>query len=209
VAAWLRKGDLEAGRVRCSPYEEDAFRDAVDEARALINEQPEQWWSLIVRSFSQAGVALVLVPEVKGARASGASRWLTPHKAVIQLSLRYTWEDQFWFSLFHETCHVLKHPKKSLFVNNGDPNDPYEHEANAFAARTLIPEEFQDDLGSITLLSEVRPFARKVGVPPGVVVGRLQREKVFDYSVGNKLRRQFRMIEAERVHAGATASGRR
>lgn len=197
VAAWLRRGELEACSVRCAPYEDDAFRDAVDEARALMNEQPEQWWPLIVRSFSQAGVALVLVPEVKGARASGASRWLTPHKAVIQLSLRYTWEDQFWFSLFHETCHVLKHSKKAVFVSNGDPDDPYEHEANLFAARTLIPQEFEDDLLSIGQLAEVKPFARKVGVPSGVIVGRLQREKVFPYSVGNKLRRQFRMVDGE------------
>lgn len=197
VAAWLRLGELEAGRLRCAPYDVEALREAVREARAVVNEQPEQWWPLIVRLFSLAGVALVLVPEVKGARASGAACWLTPHKAVIQLSLRYTWEDQFWFSLFHETCHVLKHPKKGLFVSTGDPDDPYEHEANVFAARTLIPEHFEDELRSIRVLGEVKAFARKVRVPPGVVVGRLQREKVFDYSVGTKLRRQFTIVDDE------------
>jgi hypothetical protein len=45
--------------------------------------------------------ALVIVAEVKGARASGATRWLSPGRAIIQLSLRYRWEDHFWFSFFH------------------------------------------------------------------------------------------------------------
>ncbi|MGH8907962.1 MAG: HigA family addiction module antitoxin [Egibacteraceae bacterium] len=191
VAAWLRQGELEAGAIDCAAYDEDALKDALAEARSLMSGHPHEWHPHIVRAFAAAGVALVVLPEVKGARAFGASRWLTPRKAIVQLSLRRKWEDEFWFSLFHEACHVLKHPKKNVFVSNGDPNDGYEHEANLFAARLLIPKEYEDALRSIRLLSEVEPFARKVGVPPGVVVGRLQHDGIFPYSVGHDLRRKF------------------
>jgi HTH-type transcriptional regulator / antitoxin HigA len=191
VAAWLRKGEIEAASLRCETYDEEAFTQAIRDARSLITEEPTTWVPLISRSYAEAGVALVLLPEVRGARAFGASRWLTPHKAVVQLSLRQRWEDQFWFSLFHETCHVLRHPKKHGFVSDGDPEDPFEREANDFAARVLIPREFEARLRTISTLAEVPPFAREVGVPPGIVVGRLQRLGTFHYSVGNNLRRRL------------------
>ena len=53
-----------------------------------------------------AGVALVIIDTFQGARAHGATRWLSPQKALIQLSLRYHWEDVFWFSFFHEVGHL-------------------------------------------------------------------------------------------------------
>jgi HTH-type transcriptional regulator/antitoxin HigA len=195
VAAWLRQGELAAAAINCDAYDEDAFEDALAEARSLMSGHPREWHPRIVKAFAASGVALVVLAEVKGARAFGASRWLTPRKAIIQLSLRRKWEDEFWFSLFHEACHVLKHPKKRVFVSNGDPNDDYEREANLFAARILIPKEYEGSLRCIRLLSEVEPFARKVGVPPGVVIGRLQHDGTFPYSVGLNLRRKFEFAQ--------------
>lgn len=191
VAAWLRQGELAAAAENCAAYDEDAFEHAISEARAFINEDPEKWAPTITELYADAGVALVLLPEVRGARAFGASRWLTPHKAVVQLSLRQKWEDQFWFSLFHESCHVLRHPKKDGFVSNGDPQNPYEREANDFAGRVLIPREFEQELKSISRLDEVHEFAQKVGVPPGIIVGRLQHMGVLPYSKGTRLRRRL------------------
>jgi HTH-type transcriptional regulator/antitoxin HigA len=197
VAAWLRKGEIEAAPVKCAAYDEEAFEQAIRDARSWITEDPEEWVPLLSRAYADAGVALVLVPEVRGARAFGASHWLTPHKAVVQLSLRQKREDQFWFSLFHESCHVLKHPKRHGFVSDGNPDDPLEQEANDYAARVLIPQEFETRLRSISTLGEVPAFAREVGVPPGIVVGRLQRLGKFPYSIGNDMCRRLVLVDSE------------
>lgn len=77
-----------------------------------MSADPLEWQHEIVQLCARTGVALVLVPEVQGARASGAARWLNPRKAIIQLSLRYHWEDHFWFSFFHEASHILRHPEE-------------------------------------------------------------------------------------------------
>lgn len=197
VAGWLRQGELAAASVKCATYDEEVFEQAIREGRTLITEDPDKWVPMITRSYADAGVALVLLPEVRGARAFGASRWLTPYKAVLQLSLRQSWEDQFWFSLFHESCHVLKHPKKEGFVSDGNPQDPFEQEANEFASRVLIPREFEAEMRAITGLDEVRSFAQKAGVPAGIVVGRLQHLDKFPYSFGNQLRRRLKFTEDE------------
>ncbi len=69
------------------------------------------------------GVAVVLVPELPGTRVSGATRWLTPGKALIQLSLRYKSDDQLWFTFFHEAAHVLLHGKRDLFIEDLGADD--------------------------------------------------------------------------------------
>ncbi len=65
---------------------------------------------------ASAGVAIALVPSLKGVRASGVTRWLTPSKAMIQLSLRYKRDDHFGFTFFHEAGHVLQEKKRDVFI---------------------------------------------------------------------------------------------
>lgn len=45
-------------------------------------------------------------------------------------------------------------------------------------------------------MSEIESFADELGIAPGIVVGRLQREGILDWSKGNKLKRKFRFVEA-------------
>jgi HTH-type transcriptional regulator / antitoxin HigA len=55
--------------------------------------------------------------ELPKCRINGATRWLSPDKAIIALSLRRRRNDIFWFTLFHEMCHILRHSKKETFVD--------------------------------------------------------------------------------------------
>ena len=50
-----------------------------------------------------------MIRELPKSGANGATRWLTDRKAMIQMSLRHKWADIFWFTFFHEACHLLKH----------------------------------------------------------------------------------------------------
>ena len=90
VAAWLRRGELEAQRLPCErSHAAPRFRARLAEVRQLTQQPPEVFQVEIVRLCATAGVAVVFVPELPKVRASGATRWLTPTKALIQLSLRY------------------------------------------------------------------------------------------------------------------------
>jgi len=148
-------------------------------------------------------VAVVIVEHFKAAKVNGATRWLTPTKALIQLSLRYSWEDIFWFTFFHEAGHVLLHQKKEVFVepetrpdaNSLDPKlVDLENEANRFAGRMLIPARLESRLSTLRL-AEVPAFAEKLGIAPAIVVGRLQHEGCLPYKRGNNLRRRLKFVE--------------
>jgi uncharacterized protein DUF955 len=57
-------------------------------------------------------------------------------KALIQLSSQYETEDQFWFTFFHETGHILLHGKRQFFIDvEIDPasDEQAEKQANNFA----------------------------------------------------------------------------
>ena len=191
VAAWLRKGELDAQRLQCGEYDESRFRGALKTLRSLTADPPEEFCPEIVRHCADAGVAVVFVPQLPGTRASGATRWLTPRKALIQLSLRYKTTDHLWFTFFHEAGHILRHGKRDVFLDEltGQEGDK-EEDANTFAGDFLIPPREYEQLissGSLTK-DKVRQFASRIGVAPGIVVGRLQHEKQIPYSHLNNLK---------------------
>ena len=133
----------------------------------------------------------MFVREIKGTRASGAARWLTPTKGLVQLSLRHKTDDHLWFSFFHEAAHLLLHSKKATFVSgSGDQDEELEQQANHFSASLLIPKQFEAELLALHSLPEIEAFSQRVGIAPGIVVGQLQNEGHLDWSRGNRLKRR-------------------
>lgn len=108
VAAWLRMGEIQAA-VECAPFNAEKFRKALNEARNLIAGPLSVWKERMETSCAAAGVAVVFTKEIQGASVSGATRWLTKDKALIQLSLKYKTDDQLLFTFFHEAGHILLH----------------------------------------------------------------------------------------------------
>jgi HTH-type transcriptional regulator / antitoxin HigA len=192
VAAWLRIGEIEAAELRCKPFEKQALVSRLSDLRSLTRESdPSAWFPKLREIGQEAGVAIVLEPEIPGARVVGAARWVTPEKALVQLSLRHRWSDIFWFTLFHELGHLILHSKKDVFINDPGPHSGAEAEADAFAAQLLVPRKFETRLGGLNTEADVRKFATELGVGADIVVGRLQFEKRWPYNKGNGLKHRF------------------
>jgi HTH-type transcriptional regulator/antitoxin HigA len=195
VATWLRIGELKAADIMCSPFNAKKFREALREIRTMTSD-PEESMPHVVRLCAASGVALVFEAEIPGTRASGAARWLTPTKGLIQLSLRHKRDDHLWFSFFHEAAHLLLHSKKETFVTGtGEQDEELEDEANAFSASLLIPKQFESELRTLRSELEIKRFARKIGIAPGIVVGRLQNDGQLDWSQGNKLKQPLELVD--------------
>ncbi len=192
LAVWLRLGEKKATEVPCLPWDAKAFAESLYRIRDLTEEQrPDIWYPKLVQECANTGVAVVTVPEVKGARANGASRWLTSDRGLIQLSLRYKWNDIFWFSFFHEARHILDMHKRPIYINSPDNDNEQERRADAFARDFLIPPQYTPVLKNLQTLDEIKKFAEEIGVHPGIVVGRLQNDKVWPHHWGNGLRQRL------------------
>jgi HTH-type transcriptional regulator / antitoxin HigA len=192
VAAWLRMGDLQAETVSVAPYHPDAFRRVLTEARTMTNLPAKTWVEQLATRSAAAGVVVLVTKEIPSAAVSGATRWITKDKALIQLSLKFKSTDQIWFTFFHEAGHILLHGKKQVFVEFGNSAETdEEREANAFARDWLIPREDARRLPQLKSRSQILAFAKTIGVAPGIVVGRLQHEGLAYQSAFNDLKRKL------------------
>jgi HTH-type transcriptional regulator/antitoxin HigA len=192
VAAWLRLGELAAHDIQCQPFDRNGLEDSLDNLRQLTVQPARVFLPMMRDICARHGVAVVFVPEVTGARASGATRWLGPDKAMLMLSGRYKSEDQLWFTFFHEICHVMKHGRSEVWIEDErSVSDPREEEADAFACDLLIPPRAATRLPTLKRLQAIKEFAAEIGIAPGIVVGRLHRHEILDYRVGQKLKRSI------------------
>jgi HTH-type transcriptional regulator/antitoxin HigA len=193
-SVWLRKGEIEAQVISCRSYNKDKFISALSEIRVLTRTAPAHFEQQAIKLCSESGVAVVFMQSIKGAPVYGATRWLTPEKAMIQLSVRGKWEDLLWFTFFHEAGHICTHGKKEIFVETDDRKDEKEKEADRFAANFLISHaawkrftsssDFQSQTAAMS-------FAAQQEISPSIVVGRLQHEGHIPYTHLNGLRRRF------------------
>ncbi|MBI5445865.1 MAG: helix-turn-helix domain-containing protein [Deltaproteobacteria bacterium] len=190
VAAWLRRGELIARETLCRPYDAARFREALQTVRALTRDPPNRFQPELVRTCAEAGVGVAFVPELPGVRVSGATRWLTPSKALLQLSLRYKTDDHLWFSFFHEAGHILRHGKTEVFVDDGQTEGKKEAEANEFANNTLVPPATLRRLRAAPPRSNegIERTAEELGIAPGILVGRLQHEGLLPRTHCNGLK---------------------
>ncbi len=196
VAVWLRMGEIEAAEIDCAPWDPSRFKEVLRQVRGLTRAgDPTVWQPELVELCASAGIAFVAVPEVDGARTNGAARWLTPNKGLIQLSIRGRWSDIFWFSFFHEASHILDQAKRPIFLSGKNKDSPDEQKADQFAQSFLIPPDRADELRRLRSAIDVQDFAASVGVHPGIVVGRLQHEGIWNYSQGHTLRSKLQFVQ--------------
>ena len=181
LTTWLRLGELEAERQECPHYNAAQFRRALGEIRGLTQTPFTRAIQMAQQLCNNAGVALARIKPFPKTALSGAAWWLTPRKAVIELSARHKTDDQLWFSLFHEAAHILLHSKKAIFIDWAKPDEKMadrENEANQWAAGFLISRTDWNRFAATSPRSvmPVRRFAAEQGIAPGIVVGRLQHE---------------------------------
>jgi HTH-type transcriptional regulator / antitoxin HigA len=174
ASAWIRQGELQAHKINCQAFDKSLFMQALQTIRSLTCEEPEKFEPEMKRLCADAGVAIALVPEMKKVPWNGATKWLSPRKAMILLCLRGKGEDKFWFSFFHEAGHVLHDSRKDLLINDGTINDPREKRADQFASEFLIPSGYNDDVRNTNSHDEIVSLARKLKIAPGIVAGRYQ-----------------------------------
>ena len=198
VSMWLRLGELESDMITTRPWNAESLRDRLPSIRKLCRVgRPARFLPRLRALFSESGVAMTVVPSPTGCPACGATKWLSPDKAMILMSFRYRTDDQFWFTLFHEIGHLLLH-ESGTFVD-GDltlPEDRFETEANDFARDCIIPPERRSEFEDLAhdYRSVVR-FSVSVNISPGLAVGQLQHEGQIEYDRLNFLKRRWTWSE--------------
>lgn len=185
TAAWLRQGERVASTIKCEPFDKVGFKNSLVEIRKLSNEtDPALFVPKLAMICAKVGVAVVFEPEPPGCPVSGATKWLSPTKALLMLSLRHKSNDHLWFSFFHEAGHILLHGKKMMFIDMDKMlTDEQEDEANRFSRDVLIPPALAMQLLELRPHEiDVLAFSKHAQIAPGIVVGRMQNERLLGWN---------------------------
>jgi Zn-dependent peptidase ImmA (M78 family) len=193
ISAWLRMGDIEAGKLNAPAYSKKALKTALPDLKAVMADQPDDYREQAQKILLATGVKLVFISCIKKAPVNGVARWIEKNNTpLIQISSRYKRNDIFWFSLFHEIGHIFLHGKKEIFLENVDyegADQDKEDEADAFAeAWTFTKAQEQEVLEALPLTDdEIRGFAQGFGTHPAMIVGRLHHLEVYHPIQGQDL----------------------
>ncbi|HOY63956.1 MAG: helix-turn-helix protein [bacterium ADurb.Bin236] len=200
VAAWLRIGELAAARIECKPFNSGRLESMLPAIRRMTTEAPDAFVPRLTAMLASAGVALVICPHLPKTYAHGAVFPLGAEKVALMLTIRGKYADVFWFTLFHELGHILRHKRQEAIVEyakGGSETDQLEREADEFASDALIPpEQWKRFIRRDPFYkNKIQTFATGCGIDAGIVVGRLHHEGLLDQKFANDLRNKYVWIE--------------
>jgi len=202
VAAWLRRGEIQAAKVKCQTWNLELFKQKLLEIRTLTRKRnPSEFIPDLIKACAECGVAVAIVRTPQGCQASGATYFVSPTRATMLLSFRYLSDDQFWFTFFHEAGHLVLHGSNSMFIEETRKDKTItkeEEEANEFAAQILIPAKLRALLKRMPISKKsILKFSVMAGVSRGVVVGQLQHLGRIEFNRYNAYKRRFNWSELD------------
>ena len=177
-------------------FNKKKFEKATEYALSLTA-QHEEFFPLIKQAFLDAGVILIILPNLKNSGINGASKKVGDN-IMLMVNDRRAYSDTFWFTLFHEIGHIMNGDYGMTFSNE---NKGKEDAADLYAQSTLIPEADYKVFISDRDFSEdaIRDFAKSINRDPGIILGRLQNDGLVSYkniSLSNALRHKYKIITA-------------
>lgn len=173
-------------------FNQEKWDTAVDYALTLTKRHND-FFPLIQRAFYNAGVILVVLPNLSGSHINGATKKIG-NNIMLMVNDRRLYADTFWFTLFHEIGHIM----------NGDYGISFEHEtgqkekdADRFAENKLIPpDKFESFIKAGQFSNaDVVQFADSIHRDAGIVVGRLEKEEIIRHDDPQKklLKRKYKV----------------
>jgi HTH-type transcriptional regulator/antitoxin HigA len=174
TALWLRLVERSTEHIDAEPLNMRELRKVSRTLPAMTNLSIADGFLAAGAALLQAGVVLTFVREVPGTRMNAATWWLDAERPVIGITERHRRPDIFWFNLAHELGHIIKHPRRTTFLDidcEKTNDDPAEVEADAFAVDTLFPGDARDRIARATTKQDLVLLSAQLGTGIAVVAG--------------------------------------
>lgn len=194
ILAWLRKSEVEGLNKEVEKFNKRKLKSLIPVFRELTSRSSEEFYPELEKLCAECGIALILVPYLPKTYIKGATIWRN-NKVIIALSVMDKKADRFWFTFFHEIAHLILHSCKDFHISYN--NDEVEDEADSLARDYLISKEQYGEFvkkHDYRNKEEIINYSHKIGVAPYILLGRLQYDKLLNYSCFNDMIPSFESI---------------
>ena len=186
MGAWIRLCQI-AGENRNIKTEFNVERidELVTKAKAVMCTESESVQKPLTELFSEYGIDFSVVQNFRGAPVQGYISKKNDSAYQMVLTIRGSYADIFWFSLFHELGHIVNGDVNGTinFIDY-DVNADVEIGANEYASTRLIDHDAYENFvksGDYSLAT-IKSFAASQNIQPYIVIGRLQHENKLEYN---------------------------
>lgn len=165
--------------VEAPDFDREKLKKTIPFLEKQINHM-EEFPHNIIDPLKEAGVILVILPNLTRSKTNGAVKKIGKH-VMMMVNDRRLYTDTFWFTFFHEIGHIINNDFGVSF--DGDI-DEKEEKADAFAADILIPkDEYSKFLAKQDFSADaICRFAKSIDRTPAIIVGRLQIDGYVTYN---------------------------
>lgn len=192
---WQKVCELLANRdENVNEYNRQLLIDNLQNIKQLMFEKnPNNMINNLKEVFNNCGITFELVKHFTGAPVQGFIK-KKEKRIILCMTIRQSYADIFWFTLFHEIGHILNGDIEYNKIDYYIENETKENEADVFAKNILIDEKKYKKFiynGNFSR-KKIIEFAKEQKVQPFIIVGRLQKDKRIDYSKYNDLKIRYK-----------------
>lgn len=197
---WVQYALRESTKLEVEKFDKEKILNSIEDIKRLTKyEDQKQARKELQQWGAERGIVIIYNSMLKNTAIQGIAKWLTPEKALIQLSDRRKRVDTFWFTFMHELGHLLYGRKKDCYLETDDIllNQEEEQIANEFAKNKLVNrKQYNELLKNIIITDDVEKdvieFASQNNVAPDIVVGLLEYDlEKYDFKTFNKFLRRL------------------
>ena len=193
--AWKRICEyLTEGVTVVNAFNKELLKEKYEEIKSTMFLEPNKMVKELKKIFLDCGVVFEVVRNFSGAPVQGYIQ-KKKDKVLLCMTIRQSFSDIFWFTLFHEIGHLLNDDFSNQYIDYSFIDSEIEKNADLFARDVLINnndyEKFKS-AGKIDIDS-INKFAKTQNVKPGIVIGRIQTD-INDYSFMASYKERYKWV---------------
>jgi len=199
VGAWVRLCQIAADDNEVSiQFAAERVDQLISELKQFMLRDSENFQEDLKRIMGRYGIDFSIVKNFRGAPVQGYIYQKKDMTYQMALTIRRSYADIFWFTLFHELGHIVNGDvvKATKFIDFDD-NGEKEKAADLFASNKLLePDSYsrfvnRDDF----TIGAIMDYADSQNVMPYIVIGRLQKEKKIPYNWYSDYKTRYKWID--------------
>ena len=199
--AWLRISDLILKDHQVSgPFDLAKLKSQLDKIQPLIFENFETIQAKLTTYFAECGIKFAIIRHFPEAPVQGVIKKNDDHTLSLIMTVRYSYADVFWFSLFHEIGHIINQDMDHRLVDYEYSENEAEDRANEFAANALIDHNQYRSFtqtGDFSL-THIEEFSAAHEIPAYLLIGRLQRDNYLGDQVFQEEKVKYQLDKTDK-----------
>ncbi len=175
----------------------EKLKESIPLIKSIMFHKPQNIIGEIKMILEKCGIRFHLVKSYKGAPVQGFIKHNESNGISLFITIRGSFADIFWFTLFHEIAHILNGDAKNSFIDYDEMPVSIENKANDVASEILISKvSYESFIKKHNYsIDAIKKLAKDNEVQVFICLGRLMKDKIIDWNQYSNYRVRYELIE--------------